>query len=66
MEIVPTEKLAQINEAALIGTRNGIAAMVRELMKERNLRADQVEIVQQVTPYGMRIFVQEKQPNQGE
>lgn len=66
MEAVPTDKLKEINEAALIDTRNGIATLVRTLMQEKNLRADQVEIVQEVTPAGVRIFVQEKQPTKGE
>lgn len=60
MEQVSPERLAAMNQAALDETARGIHVLVRELMKEKGLKAEQVEIVQEVTPSGIRIFVREK------
>lgn len=60
MEIVNQEKLKEINQAALNETSKGLDFLIAELMREKNLRADQVEIIQEVTPSGIKMFVQQK------
>lgn len=64
MELVPPEKLFEINQSALGEVSKGITVLVRELMKEKNLTAEQVEIVTEAAPAGIRIFVRERQPEQ--
>lgn len=61
MEIVSRAKLMEMNEAALAETRNALARMALELMEEKGLRPDQVEIIQEVTPRGIKFFVQQKE-----
>ncbi len=61
MEKVSPEKLDAINQSALDETSRGIRVLIYQLMVEKNLRADQVEIVQEVTPEGIKIFVRERQ-----
>lgn len=61
MEEVSPEKLSAMNQAALDDTARGLAFLLRRFMDERDLRADQVEIVQEATPTGIRIFVRERQ-----
>ncbi len=60
MEKVPAEKLNQINQAALNETAANIETLVEAFMKESNLPASRVEIVQEVTPGGICIFVRER------
>lgn len=60
MEIVSEEKMKEINQAALNETSRGLDFLIAELMKEKKLRADQVEIVQEITPSGIKLFVQPK------
>lgn len=62
MEQVSPEKIQEINQAALNATATGIEELIRQLMKEKNLSASQVEIVQEASPSGIRIFVRERQP----
>lgn len=65
MEKVSPEKMAGINQAALDETARGIQFLIKELMREKNLRADQVEIAQEVTPTGIVIYARERQSKKG-
>lgn len=66
MEKVSNEKMEAITQAALDETARGIEFLLAQLMKEKNLRADQVEIAQEVTPNGIVIYARERQSNKGE
>ena len=64
MERVDPEKLQAKVEAALKEMRSGAEAMVREFIAQSGLRADQIELVQEVTPSGIKIFVQQRKPKE--
>lgn len=60
MNEVSEEKIQAVAQSALNQTRSTLNMLARDLMTKKGLRPDQIEIVQENTPLGIKMYVREK------